>query len=104
VGHLVAGCPVADDIVILASELAANAIVHTASAAGGLFIDAVRQAESLVRVEVCDAGSATIPVAQPFGDSQESGCGLALVETMATRWGHFGSYQSRVVWFEMEWE
>ena len=104
VRHLVAGWPVADDIVLLADELATNAIVHTASGSGGLFIVAVRQAESLVRVEVCDAGSVTIPVAHPFEDPEESGCGLALMEKMATRWGHFGSYQSPVVWFEMEWE
>jgi anti-sigma regulatory factor (Ser/Thr protein kinase) len=103
VGHLVAGCPMADEIVLLTSELATNAIVHTASA-GGPFIVAVRQAESLVRVEVCDAGSATIPIAQPLGDPEESGCGLALVEKLATSWGYFGGPQSRVVWFEMEWE
>lgn len=104
VGHLVAEYPAADDIVLLASELATNAIVHTASGNGGTFTVAVQQTDARVRVEVGDAGSAKIPVAQPCESLRESGCGLALVNKMAASWGHFGGPRGRVVWYEMGWK
>lgn len=100
----VEGCPVIDEIVQLASELAANAIMHTASGRRGTFTVAVFRLPERVRVEVRDRGSVKAPVAQASGDSRESGRGLALVEAIATSWGHHGGKHGRVVWFEMEWE
>jgi hypothetical protein len=103
VGRAVAGCPVAGDVVLLASEVATNAIVHTASGAGGSFTVAVCQSGSRVRVEVLDGGSAKSPVAHAPGCPGESGSGLVLVGEIAARWGHSGGQHGRVVWFEVEW-
>jgi anti-sigma regulatory factor (Ser/Thr protein kinase) len=98
------GCPVADDAVLLTSELVTNAIVHTASGKGGKVIVTVYRADTRVRVEVKDDGSEQAPVAHPVGEARESGFGLELVELMADRWGHWGGQRGRVVWFMLEWK
>jgi anti-sigma regulatory factor (Ser/Thr protein kinase) len=96
-------CPVADDVVLLASELAANAIVHTVSGKGGTFMVTVIPMGGLVRVEVHDEGSDAAPGAHVSQGPAESGRGLYLVEALATRWGHLGNRDGRMVWFEVEW-
>jgi serine/threonine-protein kinase RsbW len=104
VRQLTEGCPVTDDVVLLASELAANAVRHTASGTGGTFCVLVQAAAGRVRVEVHDMGSVTAPAVRPSGSPRESGAGLALVEAIADRWGFHGSQLGRVVWFEMDWQ
>lgn len=97
---LVEGCPAVDDVVLLASELAANAVVHTASGDGGKFSVVVQVEDKRVRVEVHDGGSAKTPVICPRTTAEVSGLGLALVELLADRWGYHGGLDGRVVWFE----
>lgn len=104
VGRVIQGCPLADDVVLLASELAANAIVHTASGAGGSFFVSVCAEDRRVRIEVHDLGSAGTPAVRQSTVPGESGAGLSLVETIATRWGHHGGADGRVVWFEVDWQ
>jgi anti-sigma regulatory factor (Ser/Thr protein kinase) len=104
VGDVLDGCPVADDAVLLASELVTNAIAHTASGTGGKVIVIVYRADTRVRVEVHDGGSDRVPVVHPVGEARESGFGLGLVELVADRWGHCGGRRSRVVWFMLEWK
>jgi serine/threonine-protein kinase RsbW len=99
-----AGCPVADDVTLLASELAANAIRHTASGAHGTFSVCVRVQDGRVRAEVHDLGSETAPSVRRSGSPEESGAGLRLVEAIADRWGFDGGPCGRVVWFEMGWQ
>jgi serine/threonine-protein kinase RsbW len=103
VGRVVAGCPVAGDVVLLASEVATNAIEHTASGAGGSFTVAVCRSACRVRVEILDDGSVKTPVAHRPGRPGERGCGLFLVSEFAARWGYSGGQHGRVVWFEVEW-
>jgi anti-sigma regulatory factor (Ser/Thr protein kinase) len=103
VREMVAGCPVADDVILLASEVATNAIVHTASGKGGTFTVVVMLESGLVRVEVHDDGSEGAPDVGTPRTEQESGSGLYLVDVLATRWGHLGGRDGRVVWFEMDW-
>ncbi len=55
VGRVLDGNPVTDDVVFLVSELATNAVLHTASGQGGTFAVAIRQHATRVRVEVWDA-------------------------------------------------
>ena len=98
------GCPVADQAVLLASELAANAIAHTASGQGGTFVVNVYRGETRLMVTVRDDGSDQAPAVQPGGEVTESGYGLGLVELMAHGWGHCGGSRSRVVWFMLEWK
>lgn len=97
------GCPLADDVILLASEIATNALRHTASGLDGTFVVLVDAADGSVRVEVHDLGSDTAPSVCRSGSPEESGAGLALVETVADRWGFHGSPFGRVVWFEMDW-
>jgi anti-sigma regulatory factor (Ser/Thr protein kinase) len=104
VAQAVDGCPVADDVILLASEVAANAVVHTASGKGGTFTVVVQPGDRAVRVEVHDGGSEAPPKARSADELAGSGRGLGFVEALATRWGHLGDRDGRVVWFEVEWQ
>jgi hypothetical protein len=104
VGQLVGGCPMADEVVLLSSELATNAVVHTASGADGAFFVLVLVESRSVRVEVHDLGSATAPIIRKSRQPDESGTGLSLVEKIADRWGFYGGQCGRTVWFEMDWQ
>jgi anti-sigma regulatory factor (Ser/Thr protein kinase) len=103
VGEAVDGCPAADDVILLASEVVTNAIVHTASGKDGTFTVVVHPLDGMVRVEVHDGGSDTPPGIRSADDQAVSGRGLGMVESLATRWGHLGDRDGRVVWFEVEW-
>jgi anti-sigma regulatory factor (Ser/Thr protein kinase) len=104
VGRVLGACPAADDAVLLAGELATNAVTHTASGSGGEFTVTVHRAGAWARVEVRDEGSAMTPRARASSVPDESGYGLGLVELMANRWGFGGGLRGRVVWFELEWK
>ena len=104
VGQLIEGCPVADDLILLASEIATNAVRHTASGQDGTFCVLVQAADGRARVEVHDLGSATAPAVRRCRQPGESGAGLSLVEMIADRWGFHGGQLGRVVWFEMSWQ
>lgn len=103
VGKVIHGYPAAGDVVLLASELATNAVLHTASGAGGTFSVSVLAENGSARVEVHDLGSPTAPAVQRSGSPGESGAGLSLVEAIADRWGFHGGQHGRVVWFEVDW-
>ena len=103
VAQVVDGCPVADEVILLASEVAANAVVHTASGKGGTFTVVVHPYNGMVRVEVHDGGSETFPGVRSADARASSGRGLSMVDSLATRWGHLGNRDGRVVWFEMDW-
>ena len=98
--------PALDDLLVLVSEVAANAVKHTASGDGGAFEIAVCVSENAVRVEVGDQGGASEPrLADHDGvsaDALTGGRGLRIVEALATKWGHAGDELGRVVWFEVE--
>jgi anti-sigma regulatory factor (Ser/Thr protein kinase) len=104
VGLAVFGCPVADEVVLLASELATNAIAHTASGMDGTFVVRVLVQDGWLRTEISDLGSDTAPSVRPSGPPDESGRGLRLVDMLASRWGFQGGPSGRVVWFEMDWQ
>jgi anti-sigma regulatory factor (Ser/Thr protein kinase) len=103
VRHALGDCPVVDDAVLLVSELATNAIAHTASGHGGKYLVTVYRDQGRARVEVLDGGSDKVPEVRSREDGRESGNGLALIDRIATRWGHRGGPRQRVVWFELEW-
>jgi anti-sigma regulatory factor (Ser/Thr protein kinase) len=103
VAQAAGGCPVVDDVILLATEVATNAVVHTASGKGGTFTVVVRPGDGVIRVEVHDGGSEASPGIRATEALAGSGRGLDLVESLATRWGHLGDREGRVVWFEVEW-
>ena len=89
VAAALAGCPAAADAELLTSELATNAVQHSATGHGGTFIVAISHGPGRVRVTVTDGGSATFPaVAVADGELVTSGRGLLLVDCMADRWGY----------------
>lgn len=109
VGAALAGCPARDRLLTCVSELAANAVEHTRSGAGGTFTVAVGwPRDGLAFVAVTDAGSADEPTAaEPPADGSwalsEDGRGLALVAAFSSRWGYRGSARGRTVWAEATW-
>jgi serine/threonine-protein kinase RsbW len=102
VREALADLPSAADAVLLTSELAANAVLHTDSGGSGRFAVAVRHVPALVHVEVTDGGLPAVPTVNPRGRLGPSGRGLVLVDQLATRWGHKGGPPGRIVWFELD--
>ncbi len=112
VSCLLAGCPARDALVSCASELSANAIVHTASGQGGFFsVEVWCPRSGVARVSVTDAGGPTKPAAgspvsddlAKLGDLPVSGLGLALVAACASDWGFSDAAPGRTVWAEASW-
>ncbi|MFJ4004530.1 ATP-binding protein [Streptomyces sp. NPDC090023] len=90
-----------DDITLCVSELATNAVRH-GSPAGHLFLVRVSVNESLLRIEVHDAGESR-PVLRAPADDDLSGRGLVLVDSLADDWGT-GPRDGlgKVVWIEFK--
>ncbi|WP_327085321.1 ATP-binding protein [Nonomuraea sp. NBC_01738] len=93
--------PLLDEAVLLTSELATNAVLHTQSGDGGSFTVAVRSRGSLVRVCVEDAGSDGPPCACRTGVYATRGRGLPLLEALSHRWGYVRANGANIVWFEL---
>ncbi len=98
------GCPVLDEVILCVSELATNALQHSASGSGGEFEIIVQRGQSSVRVAVCDNGSDDKPAVRLLDGVSEEGRGLALVAMVADSWGESGDEHGRTVWFELCWE
>jgi len=98
---LLAGCPVADDVIHCASELAANAVRHSRSRrAGGTFtVRAEAYPGDYVWIEVEDEGGTWLEAAP----DPERGHGLEIVHALASEWGVEGDEDSRVVWARVDW-
>jgi len=105
VARTLVGCPARETLLTCVSELAANAIAHTASGAGGMFtVEVIRPADGAALVAVTDAGSPREPSVRDADDLAEGGRGLALVAALASRWGHYAAMGGgRTVWAEATW-
>ncbi|MFI7639869.1 ATP-binding protein [Nonomuraea sp. NPDC049400] len=93
--------PLYDDVALLTSELATNAILHSRSGAGGSFTVAVSSSETAVRVLVSDAGSDGPPCVCRTSTQATSGRGLPLIEALSHRWGFTREGGTTTVWFEL---
>ena len=89
-------CPRADDVILCASELAANAAMHSRSRLlGGTFIvRATLSTDLYARIEVQDDGG---PWNQGMIDPTRHH-GLDIVRAVADEWGIDGDYTSRTIW------
>jgi hypothetical protein len=105
VGELLAGCPAREVLMTCVSELCANAIAHTASGDGGVFIVEVAcPRDGLARVAVTDDGGAvSVPRAGVLDPMAEDGRGLAMVAACTSRWGWVEAEPGRTVWAEACW-
>jgi serine/threonine-protein kinase RsbW len=104
VRHEVAGhlgrCPVADDIVFIASELAANAILHTQSR-GSTFTVRCHASPGQARIEVEDLGGPWRP--RNAGDRPH---GLDIIQALTgpDQWGTQPTASGgRAVWARLTW-
>ena len=98
-------CPVLDEAVLLVSELATNAIEHTATADGGSFHVTIYKGGSSLLIAVTDDGSDSFPTLGQQTDAlAETGRGLKLVELIADRWDYCGDGHGRTVRFELSWK
>jgi serine/threonine-protein kinase RsbW len=107
VARTVEGCPAVDEVVLMAGELAANAILHSHSGdRGGLFTVQVEVCEGeWVRVQVDDEGGPVPPRLHVGGDggAESAGRGLQIVAALADAWGVAGDVIGRTVWFRARW-
>ncbi len=97
---LLAPGSVRDDVLSVATELASNAIRHTASGEGGCFAVELTCAQAVIRVAVTDDGGPAEPTVlnDPGG---QTGRGLLLVRGLSEQMGVFGNAQGRTVWAEI---
>ncbi len=85
----------AEAAALLASELAANAVIHANSS----FEVRVAEEGKAFRVEVVnDSPEMLVALREP---SDGSGRGLHIVDTLASRWGTDVMDRQKVVWFEL---
>jgi anti-sigma regulatory factor (Ser/Thr protein kinase) len=87
---------VTDLVTLLTSELVTNAVVHARSPVD-LDVDCLHDG---VRVCVHDRGEG-VPVRRHVSIEATSGRGLALVDTLARRWGIDPEPAGKAVWFEV---
>jgi anti-sigma regulatory factor (Ser/Thr protein kinase) len=95
--------PARDDLVLVATELASNAICHTASGQDGWFAVEVTLCQSVVRIGVTDGGGPARPrvIEDP---AAERGRGLLLVRALAVRTGVSGAGPGRLLWADIRWD
>ncbi|MFI6451932.1 ATP-binding protein [Streptosporangium amethystogenes] len=106
--------PLRDDAMLLTSELATNAVEHSArpihaepTGAGTAdttppeFVVTVAFTPHGVVITVQDPGSAQIPCVRTPRPNATGGRGLLLVNELATRWGFHRDPTGTVIWFEL---
>ena len=94
-------CPVADDVILCASELAANAALHSHSRLpGGTFtVWAAVSPGNCVRIEVEDNGGPwTGDMSDPTGHH-----GWDIVRALTVDWGIVGNHAARTIWARFDW-
>jgi hypothetical protein len=98
---LLRDCPVADEVILCASELAANAAVHSRSRLpGGTFtVRAEVIAGEHIRIGVEDEGGPWTPGANDSAGHH----GLDIVRALATAWGIDGNQTTRTTWARFTW-
>jgi hypothetical protein len=91
-----------DDVVLVASELAGNAVLHSRSGEpGGSYELQVVALSDAWHVRIDDQGSRRNPDHKATRHTNETGRGLPVVAALARAWGTFGSSAGRTVWAEV---
>jgi len=99
--RILAGCPVLDDVLLICSELATNAVLHSDSARpGGQFtVRAEVREGDYVWIEVEDQGGRWAEA----GHSDQCGRGLMIVAQLADYWDVRGDDTGRIVCARLDW-
>jgi anti-sigma regulatory factor (Ser/Thr protein kinase) len=85
------------DAVLLASELVTNALLHARSAPAV----ELTHTNGRIRCVVVD-DSPMVPRRRHYASDAVTGRGIALVETLASRWGSERDGTGKRVWFELD--
>jgi anti-sigma regulatory factor (Ser/Thr protein kinase) len=95
--------PCAGTAVLLVSEVVTNSIIHSNSRRdGGTITITVIAVGHGIRVEVIDAGSATVPALRTCDDELAmGGRGLQLLDDLSARWDFCQDAAGTVTWFEL---
>jgi anti-sigma regulatory factor (Ser/Thr protein kinase) len=91
--------PAADDVVLLASELVTNALVHAHDAT--TVTVTVAMTAAFIRVDVSDDGRTGIPQWHDADSRAEDGRGFQIVNALAERWGFTREQDRTCCWFEV---
>ncbi len=97
VGEAVKGWPKADDAILIASELVANAVDH---GAGPIFL-LLEATVDRVRIGVENAPTDRLPAPREAGTNDSRGRGLAMVAALADEWGWEAHDDRLLVWAEL---
>lgn len=93
-------CPAADDLVLIADELAANAVLHSRSR-GQLIQVRCQMSPGSVRIEVEDMGG---PWRKPRNDDRPHGLDIVHALAGPNNWGtQTTSDGHRIVWATLRW-
>ncbi len=86
------------DAAAVATELVGNAVRHAAALPGGVITVEWQRYPDGLEIRVTDGGSAQVPVMRVVNPEAVGGRGLAIVATLATRWGVAPAERGRCVW------
>jgi serine/threonine-protein kinase RsbW len=90
-------CPASDDVTLVVSELATNAILHSRSGQGGRFVVRAELQATWVWIEVEDAGGEWTSLGH-----DDRPHGLAIVGELAREWGRSNRSHGRTVWVRID--
>jgi hypothetical protein len=101
--RFVEGYPVADDVVLLASELATNAILHSRSGHPDrtFTVRMTLYPGDYAWVEVVDQGG--VWSEDVYDDEHGRGLGIVAAVAGDGNWGIDGDERCRTVWFRLDW-
>jgi anti-sigma regulatory factor (Ser/Thr protein kinase) len=94
--ELLGDCAIADDVILCASELATNAVMHSNSrVVGGTFtVRSTLRPSDYVLIEVEDDGGPWAPTPS----RQDKAHGLDILRALASAWGVNGGQDGHTIW------